>query len=143
MISEDHLDPDKHLWPVEPPEAYQTVLDFFGAETEAQCERSIYKYTDCGACIQFTETGIRLSSIVEGLDFGTAVYPLDYADNFTAADIQARIDAIEKEASALWDWANVPRDKLGRRHRNGKTDAERGIDAPDCSRGDLNPDLWR
>ncbi len=139
MISEDHLDPDKHLWPVEPPEAYQTVLDFFSAENEDQCKRHLYKYTDCGAWIAFNEDGIRLGSIVEGCDFGTAIYPLYYADNFTSADIQARINAIEAEATAIWDWANVPRDRLGRRHRYGKTLAEQGCDAPDTEFPDLNP----
>lgn len=109
----------------------QTVFDFFSAENEAQVERHLYKYTDSGAWIQFKEDGIVIGSIVEGNDFGTATYPLYYADDFTAADIQARIDAVEKEAAALWDWANVTRDRLGRRHPYGKTQAELGVDAPD------------
>ena len=134
-MHEDYLDPDKHLWPEEPPEAYQTVLDFFSAENESECERRIYKYTSCGAWIEFTESGIVIGSIVEGCDFGTATYPLHYANKFTSADIQARIDAVEEEADAIWIWANVLRDKNGRRHINGKTDADRGVDAPDISYG--------
>jgi len=131
-MHEDALDPDKHLWPVEPPKSYQVVLDFFSAENEEQCHRRIYKYTDCGAWIEFKESGIVIGSIVEGCDFGTATYPLYYSDDFTSADIQARIDAVEKEASAIWEWANRRCDKNGKWRRNGRTTmAELGIDAPD------------
>jgi len=132
-MHDDYLDPDKHLWPEEPPEAYQTVLDFFSAENEEQCKHRIYKHTRCGAWIEFKESGIVIGSIVEGCDFGTATYPLHYSKKFTSADIQARIDAVEKEASAVWEWSNVLRDKNGRRHRNGKSDAVNGHEAPDVS----------
>jgi len=127
----DHLDPDRHCLEVEPPEAHQTVLEFFLADNEDECERNLYRNTNCGAWIEFTDTGIKIGSIVEGADFGTMIYPLQYADNFTSADIQARIDAVEAEAAAIWEWANVLRDKNGRKHHNGKTDAERGCDCPD------------
>ena len=131
-MHEDALDPDRHLWPVEPPEAYNTVLQFFSADTEEECERRIYKYTSCGASIKFEETGVVISSIVEGCNFGTATYPLHYADKFTGADIQARIDAVEKEAEAIWEWANRRCDKQGRWRSNGSmTHAEIGLDAPD------------
>ena len=99
------------------------VLDFFSAETEAECARHVYKYTDCGAWIAFHKWGIELGSIVEGADFGTAIYPLRYADKFTAADIQVRINAIEAEADAIWKWANEVVD--------GETAAEHGVDPPD------------
>lgn len=143
---DSYLDPDRHLWPAEPPEEYMdgqaVVFDFFAAENEDDVQRTLYKSTDCGAAIEFFDWGIRLSSIVEGCAFGTASYPLNYKDKFTGEDIQARIDAIEAEASALWDWANVLRDCTGRRNINGKTDAERGADAPDISNEylHLNPD---
>ena len=131
-MHEDALDPDKHLWPVEPPESYQVVLDFFSADNENQCAERLYKNTSCGAWVEFVEGGIVIGSIVEGCDFGTATYPLYYADNFTSADIQARIDAVEKEASAIWEWANRRCDKQGRWRTNGSmTHAEIGLDAPD------------
>lgn len=131
-MHEDALDPDKHLWPVEPPESYQVVLDFFSADNEGQCEQRIFENTNCGAWIEFKEGGILIGSIVEGSDFGTMTYPLHYADDFTSADIQARIDAVEKEASAIWEWANRPCDKNGRWRTNGSTTmAELGCDAPD------------
>jgi len=107
------------------------VLDFFSAASRATAQRHIFKYTDCGAWIDFRDDRIIVGSIVEGCDFGTATYILRYP--FESADLQARIDAVEREASALWDWANVPYDRLGRRHRNGKTLADQGVDAPDIS----------
>ena len=112
----------------------QTVLDFFCAENEARAERNLYKNTACGAWIEFNDTGIVIGSIVEGLEFGTATYPLHYADGFTDADIEARIDAVEREADALWDWANRPCDKKGRWRKNGSTtQADLGLDAPDTN----------
>ncbi len=110
------------------------VLGFFSAEDEKQCERYVYKYTDCGAWIEFKPWGIILGSIVEGCDFGTVTYPLRYKDKFTHKDIQDRINAIEAEASALWDWANTLVDKTGRRNPNGKPWSEYGVDAPDIER---------
>lgn len=132
---DNYLDPDRHLWSEEPPEWYmegqKVVFDFFSCEegwTEKECmewcERAAYKYTDCGAWIEFTETGIVLGSIVEGLDFGTMTYPLSY-DGITSEMIQERIDAVEKEADALWEWGNVVHDG------DEETWAEQGIDAPD------------
>lgn len=133
-IHDDYLDTDKHLWEQEPPESYQVVMDFFSAETEQQCKDRMYKSTNCGAGIAFTESGIVISSIVEGCDFGTASYPLHYADNFTSKNIQDRIDAVEKEAHGILEWANRPCDKNGRWRVNGSTTmANLGVDAPDTS----------
>lgn len=110
------------------------VLKHFEADNEAQAARHLFKYTNCGAWILFKPWGIVLGSIVEGCDFGTASYSLRYADDFTAQDILDRINAIEREAEALWDWANISRDITGRKNWRGKTDAERGLDPPDISR---------
>jgi hypothetical protein len=138
----DHLDPDKH-GDQEPPEWYmegqKVVFDFFSCDENesesaqiAHCEKWAYKSTNCGAWIEFTPTGIVLGSIVEGCDFGTATYILNYVDKFTAKDIQDRIDAIEAEADAIWEWSNRPCDKNGKWRKNGAhTMAELGLDAPD------------
>lgn len=157
---DNYLDPDRHLWPEEPPEWYLTgqkvVFEFFSCDMDtmseeqakAACKRRLYKSTDCGAWIEFVDGGIEfyspqhfaaesggiiLGSIVEGCDFGTATYPLSY-DGITPEMIQERIDAIEKEAAAIWEWANRPCDKKGRWRKNGSTTmAELGCDAPDIS----------
>jgi hypothetical protein len=114
----------------------KTVLEFLSAETTEEAHRALYKSTDCGAWIKFHEWGIELGSIVEGANFGTAVYPLRYADGFTSADIQARIDAIEAEADAIWKWANEGPEG------SDETWADTGLDAPDVDREylQLNPE---
>lgn len=106
----EYLDPDRHAqqeMPEDWMESHQAVLDCFSAESEKECIRAAYKYTDCGACLKFTETGIAISAIVEGLDGdGTATYRLNYADHFTVDDIQSCINKVESEASELWQLAN-------------------------------------
>lgn len=131
-IHNDYLDPDKHLWQDEAPESYQIVLDFFGAKDEEQAKHFAYKYTDCGISLNFCDYGVRLGSIVEGCDFGTAIYVLRYEDNFTEKDIQKRIDAIEHEAVEIWKWANEPCTKTGKPSAKGKhTKSSLGVEAPD------------
>jgi hypothetical protein len=105
----------------------QDMLDLLAADSVEDAKRNVFKYTDCGAWIEFEPDGIRVGSIVEGCDFGTAIYPLNYP--FTDVDYWERIAAIEAEASALWDWAN-------------EGDAEKGLDAPDVDRDflHLNPE---
>lgn len=119
-----------------PTTRYQ-VLKFFSAKTQAEAKRNLYKATDCGAWIEFHPWGIRLGSIVEGADFGTATYPLSYEDGFTHGDIQDRIDAIEAEADAIWKWANEPAGE-----DTDETLMELGCDAPDVDfeYRHLNPD---
>jgi hypothetical protein len=111
----------------------QDMLDLLAADSVEQAKRNVYKYNDCGPWIEFYSDGIRIGSIVEGCDFGTAIYPLKYP--FTDADYNARMAAVEEEASALWDWANEgPPD-------TGMTWADIGQDAPDVDRDflHLNP----
>ena len=133
-IHEDYLDPDKHLWEDETPESYQIVLDFFGAENEEQAIKNAYRYTNAGIWIGFCEYGIRLGSIVEGCDFGTAIYVLRYENEFTKEDIQKRIDAAEHEADEIWKWQNAPCTKTGKPSEGGSTtQADLGLDAPDTN----------
>lgn len=109
----------------------QNVLVMLSAETRELAAKSFYKATKCGAWIEFHSWGVCIGSIVEGADFGTMTYSLSYP--FTPADFDARVKAIEAEAAAIWEWANVRKNRAGRRHAYGKTDAERGLDAPDVS----------
>ena len=133
-IHEDYLDPDKHLWEDEISESYQIVLNFFGAENEEQAIKNAYRYTDAGIWIEFCEYGIRLGSIVEGCDFGTAIYVLRYENEFTKEDIQKRIDAVEHEADEIWKWQNAPCTKTGKPSERGRTtQADLGLDAPDTN----------
>ena len=99
------------------------LLEHLSATSREQAKKHVYKYTNCGAWINFDEGSILLGSIVEGADFGTNTYRLSYP--FSPEDYQARIDAIEAEASAIWDWANEEDEATG------MTPAEAGCDAPD------------
>lgn len=98
----------------------KAALRMLTADDEQQAKRNLYKATACGAWIEFDKDGVRVGSIVEGCDFGTAVYPLKYP--FTEKDFDDRMEAIEKEAEALWEWANA--------EEGGASD---GAEAPDVS----------
>ena len=132
-ILDDYLDPDRHLYNNEEPDhvsdAWEAINAYFGQEegdrNEKVIKKQIYKHTDCGAWIEFEENGIRLGSIVEGSDSGCASYFIPWR-RVTEATISERIEAVEKEATAIWDWANEERE-------DGKTDAETGLDFPDVA----------
>lgn len=98
------------------------VLDFFSAKTEEQAKRNLYKYTDCGAFIEFEKDGIVIGSIVEGSDEGTTTFKLKYKD-ISEDKLEDIIARIESEASLIWDWANEE-------DETGLTDAEKGFDWP-------------
>lgn len=99
-----------------------------GAESEERAKRALYKAIACGPWLAFDPTGVRVGSIVEGCDVDATTRMLPYP--FTSHDFDAAVKALDEEAGRLWDWANVRRDKTGRKNCNGKTDAERGCDAP-------------
>lgn len=100
----------------------EKVLEYFSAQNEEQAKRYLYKYTDCGAWIEFEEDQILLGSIVEGSESGTTTFKIKYQD-FNGDKIEEVIKKIEDEASIIWDWAN----KIG---QDGLTDADRGLDFP-------------
>jgi hypothetical protein len=102
----------------------QGALDFWLAADESRARMHVYRYTACGAWLEFTETGLKLGSIVEGSDCGTATYELFYP--FTEAEVEDRIAAIENEADAIWKWANEENGEWG-------TPMEQGCDFPDVA----------
>ena len=71
---------------------------------------------------------MEIGSIVEG--WGGELEPTTLTFPFTAADADRTLTELNATCSDIWDWANVTRDKLGRRHRNGKTSADQGMDCP-------------
>ncbi len=100
------------------------VFKLLSADSEETAKRHLFKWaTECGAWINFEETGVRIGSIVEGSDTGTASYRLEYP--FSSKAFYERIEAIEKEADAVWEWANTEHD--------GQTAADQGIDFPDVA----------
>jgi hypothetical protein len=80
------------------------VLKMLGVESVERAKRNVYKYTDCGAWIEFEEGGIKIGSIVEGCDTGTIIYNLEYP--FSNELYDKCMEAIEEEADQLWEWAN-------------------------------------
>jgi hypothetical protein len=74
------------------------------ADSPESAKRNVYKYTDCGAWINFGMDSITVGSIVEGSDVGTETHTLNFP--FTGKEYNDAIQAIEDEASAIWEWAN-------------------------------------
>lgn len=99
------------------------ILDFFSAKNEEEAKRNLYKYTSCGAFIEFKKNGIAIGSIVEGSENGTTTFHLKYNDGTTKEDFQKIIDQIEQEADLIWKWANEETE-------DGLTNAEKGFDWP-------------
>jgi hypothetical protein len=99
----------------------EDILIALCAEDEEKAKRNIYKYTACGAWIEFLKDGIRIGSIVEGSDFDATSHELTYP--FKESEYDEVIESLEKETSLIWEWANTERE-------NGKTDAENGLDFP-------------
>jgi|14BtaG_2_1085337.scaffolds.fasta_scaffold58323_3 hypothetical protein len=130
-IHDDYLDPDRHLWPAEEPEVYSDAWRYLNElysrdkdnRDESLIERGVYKYTDCGAWIQFNENGVKLGSIVEGSDHGAN--PIDLTWKEIPVKFTSSLQVIEDQCDLIWQWANVPRDYAG-----GKTDMQIGLDWP-------------
>jgi hypothetical protein len=99
------------------------VFEFFSASDEQQAIRNCYKYTDCGAFIEFKNDGIVIGSIVEGSDVGTQIYNLNYNKD-KVEKLSSTMELIEAEASLIWAWANEINPITN------MTDAESGIDCP-------------
>ena len=68
---------------------------------EAAIKRGVYKYTSCGAWVEFTQTGLVLGSIIEGVEQCTESHTLNYP--FTDEAYWAALEAIEKEAQEIWN----------------------------------------
>lgn len=79
------------------------AMEIFGT-TPDDLERSIYKYTDCGAWITWDKKGIQIGSIVEGSNKEFACDPLEFP--FDTADYEKAIAWLEEETSREWHRAN-------------------------------------
>ena len=73
----------------------------FGEKTEDDVSRNTYKYTDCGAWIEFDEKSVTLGSIVEGVDEGVSPVVLNYP--FALDDFWKMLDSVEEEADRIWN----------------------------------------
>jgi len=68
----------------------------------AYVQRSVYKYTTCGAYCEFDfdEGTVVLGSIVEGVDWGTDNHELSWP--FTLEDWNKALGEVEDEAKSIW-----------------------------------------
>ena len=64
-------------------------------------EKYIYKFTVCGASVEFKDNGVTIGSIVEGVDYGTEYYTLEFP--FTKEVFWETIESVEAEAKQIWD----------------------------------------
>ena len=82
-------------------------IDLYGTEpidtarAQAAIEKAIYKGTDCGAWIGYEDDGVKLGSIVEGVEETTETHFLAYP--FEASDFWNALERIEEEAGEIWD----------------------------------------
>ena len=100
----------------------EQILDFLDAETEIEARSNMFRYTECGAFIEFKDDRIIIGSIVEGSPDGTEWFEFKYG-KFTANEFLDAIQEIERQASIIWDWAN-------KEDENGLTNADKGYDWP-------------
>ena len=112
-IQDDYLDPDLHLWPAEEPEAYAEAWEYLNglyqlpkdSRDASGIRRGVYKYTDCGAWIEFHDYGVKLGSIVEGSEEGADSIDLTWKEipvKFTSS-----LQVIEDQCDLIWQWANA------------------------------------
>ena len=62
--------------------------------------RNTYKYTDCGAWITRDFTSITVGSIVEGVDWDTDTYTLQFP--FKIQEFWDMLQSVEDEANEIW-----------------------------------------
>jgi hypothetical protein len=70
-------------------------------ERQQRIKRSVYKGTRCGAWIDFSDEGVVVGSIVEGVDYGTDSHVLNYP--FDNDKFWGKLTEVEDEAEAIWN----------------------------------------
>ena len=72
--------------------------------TVERLKRDVYKYTECGAWIDWDDEEVRIGSIVEGSDAEVGPYHLPFP--FTMQDYERTMQTVEYEADIYWHEAN-------------------------------------
>ena len=121
----------------------------FNEESVEDVERTVYKYTSCGAWFSFegrsnggwdhwgevqlkddplynSEGKVTVGSIVEGVDYGTEEHTLQFP--FTLEEFDQALDEVEKEVEYIWNETHGCDDCF---LNIGFTDSVRAIN-PDC-----------
>ena len=74
-----------------------------GATNEDGLKHDLYKYTDCGAWISWTTSGVTVGSIVEGSD---AEFSETFCFPFSSETMDAWIEELEELVDQAWHEAN-------------------------------------
>lgn len=109
---DDHLDPDNYEAKYEaivnagPSINVHNFEDLckareLGETTFDDVRSNTYKYTECGASFDLIDGGVRLGTIVEGVDDYSIDRELIFP--FTMDDFWGTLDSICQEASDCWD----------------------------------------
>jgi hypothetical protein len=64
-------------------------------------KRNVYKYTNCGAFINWNDESIIINSIVEGVNSGTENYTLTFP--FEINEFWNALGKVKKEAERIWN----------------------------------------
>lgn len=130
---DDHLDPDLHLWPAEPPEWIDTaeanrdeIFAGYSAASWGDLYLNLYKYSECGMTVGVQPEGgdankrvygnalldlhkdtpvsaIYLSSIIEGVERMTDTQTVDLKSPDALTRFKAAEEAVEEEAKSIWN----------------------------------------
>lgn len=69
------------------------MVRYLGARSQKQAELNVPNYSDCGASLSFTETGIVILAPTGDADFGISRYELSYP--LASTTYEERMQAIE------------------------------------------------
>ena len=80
---------------------YEELYKILGVKDHHSFEKAIYRGTSCGASCQKIEGGIKVGSIVEGMDGdGTQYHNLTFP--FETKEFWDKLQEVEDEAEMLW-----------------------------------------
>ena len=82
---------------------YTEMVDsFIGDGDFERFQRAIYKNTSCGASCQKIPNGVRIGSIVEGVD-GDGTEYFDFIFPFNMNDFWEKMDEVERQAEEIFN----------------------------------------
>jgi len=117
------------------------LYDYLGVGNHESFDKVIYAHTACGAWGETLDDGIRVGSIIEGVDQTTTEYTLRFP--FSASEFEDVITCVEDEAKEIWNkthgcptcrghWISAGMAEDGD-HEHGNTPIWGGC--PDCGGG--------
>lgn len=131
------------IWPISSKDGITTThRDLPFEKWESRCSRRVYKNTSCGAWLAFVDGGIKVGSIVEGVDQEAESITLQFP--FTPDDLSNALQDIEDQCSKIWNnthgcdecaklWGmHDPEDGMPIEGYDGITPTHKDCTNPDC-----------